>query len=143
MCEQEIKEVSINETRLGWGWGYGMFGVFLLLVFLIIKIPEAIDFIRNNYMSILWCAGWTAIGIGLGLYNSRTTRGATKILGSHKLILESHKHYYTLFLFVLFVGTIAAFIALKYSYAAACLTAISIGFLGDRLTEKIGNLIKK
>lgn len=118
---------------------YVIVGIVCFLWFRNIKNPILLDY--KAYLSqILWCFGWGAIGIALGLWNSRNAEGE---------VLDKWWHYGAYFLFVLAIAALAAFVAfemnktnLVLSYAVATLTGLIVGFVGDSLSEKFISLVK-
>lgn len=121
----------MNSTRVCWSLVYLFLGILLLIFFITIKKPE-LSILKTDLTKILWCLSWPAVGIGLGLYNSRNDDDE---------INRRHRHYFSYFLFVWFIGFLAAFVAFTNfplcSYAAAALTGIVIGFSGDSLAGKL------
>ncbi|MCK9614850.1 MAG: hypothetical protein M0R48_05010 [Candidatus Omnitrophica bacterium] len=133
-----IKRTEVdNPIRLNWFCIYLALGISTFFFFLVIGI-FALPCLLNGYLQeILWCASWAAIGISSGLYNSRTESDGNS---------KKHKHYYTYFLFVWFVATLAGWTMIKdgdlRSYIVACLVGIVVGFTGDKLAGKIFELRK-
>ena len=124
-----------NPKRVGWSCFYIGVGFILLIFFCVVKKPAFLNIIVDYLLGILWCLSWAAIGIGCGLWNSRSAKGKNQY--------ES-KHYHTYFIFVWFIAALAAFVALGTfekdivrSYAAAALTGLAVGFVGDNLPEKL------
>ena len=143
--QEEFKDEEItNLIRLAWRRGFLALGILLLFIFLFSITPLLLGFldkIKCYVTELSWCSGWAAIGIYLGLYNSR--------FASDKRSKEN-RHYRTYFLFVFVIATRASFVVLGtfdknidrlYVYAAALLTGVIVGFSGDKLGEKL-NLIK-
>lgn len=125
---------KINPKRIGWGIFYLAAGVLLFVFFWLVKTPAFLNIIEKYSPEILWCFSWAAIGVGIGLLNSRS---------AHNDNQNNHWHYYTYFIFVWLAATLAAFVALGTfennivrSYAAAALTGLAVGFVGDNLPEK-------
>lgn len=126
-----------NPERIFWCKIYLVTGVAIFSLFLFIK---KIEILSLYYSEILWSLGWAAFGVGFGLWNSRTAHGE---------VLEKKEHYYTYFIFVEFVAGLAAFVAFGTfqddsirSYAAAALTGLIVGFIGDSLPERFIGLTK-
>ena len=134
LLAQEKVIKPINRIRKCWFWVYLIAGILLLILFWIIRNPALFDILERYSSGIVWCSGWSAIGVSLGLYNSRTTTGGNS---------EKHHHYRTYFLFVFGIAALAAFVVFEsfdkniVSYAAAMLAGITIGFLGDKLGERL------
>lgn len=126
----------VNKVRVGWGFLYLIVGVFLLTprFFSLCNF----DWVRSHWGTLSWIIGWSSLGIGLGLLNSR-------IKPSVQTRTRMNLHYITYFIFVLFIASLAAFVAFSAraglrSYAASALTAIVIGFSGDSLAGLIEKL---
>ncbi len=133
--------VNINEqmniVRRRARWIYFSIGVVLLAVFCVRECFMFLSILNKHLSAILWSASWSLIGIGLGLWFDPKDNP------------EDHKancsyHYFTYFLFVLFISFCAAFSMLLAtpdlkSYMIAALTGTTIGFTGDAL----GGLILK
>jgi len=93
--------------------------------------PTWKDWIINNWLIILWCISWSALGIGLSLFNDRDNNSE---------VAKRISHYITYFPFVWFL---ASLLASAYSgiltsatfehYAMAAAIALSTSFAGDRL----------
>ena len=87
---------------------------------------------------LLWCLGWAAMGIGLGLWNDRKNNTGNT---------AQHRHYFTYFIFVWSIAFLTSFYealangSLR-SYVLSCLTAVVIGFSGDSLAGIISKLAK-
>jgi len=134
LAQEKESKPTINRVRMRWFLIYLIVGILLLILFLIIRKPALLDIIQRYFSDVVWCSGWSAIGVSLGLYNSRTVTGGNS---------ERCRHYFTYFLFVLGIATLAAFVVFESfnvnirSYAAAMLAGITIGFLGDKLGEKL------
>lgn len=91
----------------------------------------------SNLNGILWCTGWSAVGIGLGLWNDRENDTDR---------VKEHLHYITYFIFVWFIASLAGFSVFENglrSYAVSALTGIAIGFTGDSLAGLLLDLSKK
>ena len=90
----------------------------------------------KNLSTILWGGGWSSIGIGLGLWSDpkddpKDSKATDPI------------HYITYFLFVWFMGALAALSASVLGigiqpYAASAFVAIAVGFCGDKLAGRLG-----
>lgn len=129
-----------NLVRLIWCGLYGLFGIILLIIFFVIKQPNFNNFFSTHYLNILWVIGWSAIGISTGLCNS---------LDDKSVPARSYLHYITYFPFVLFIASLAAFVVFLsvinnnlLAFASSALTAIVVGFAGDKLAGKISSLGK-
>jgi hypothetical protein len=82
-------------------------------------------------LEILWCGGWAAVGVSLGLWSNRYNT------------VHDISRYFTYFVFVWVIAFLSAFVALGTfekdiirSYAAATLAGLIVGFMGDRLPER-------
>lgn len=124
----------LNLVRLIWCGLYGLFGIILLIIFLVEKRPDFNKFFAIHYLDIFWCIGWSAIGIATGLCNSLDDRTS---------VTRAYLHYITYFLFVLFIASLVAFVAFLsasndyLAYISSALMAILVGFAGDRLANII------
>ena len=128
----------MNPKRVFWCIVYLIFGFALLFLFCNSQFPELRRLLTENLSTMLWCFGWSSVGIALGLWNDRKNTTPR---------VSNHAHYVTYFIFVLFVAALAAFIAFSANdglkaYAASALTAIVIGFVGDGLAGVILKLAK-
>ena len=137
----------MKNVRIRWCVIYLLIGGTFLISFCIIKCPNLQKLLTENLSNILWCLGWSSVGISLGLYNSRGGIESESETGKQSETLSKNKHYYTYYLFVLFIGVLAAFVTLLSfdglrGYAASALTAIIIGFTGDSLAGVILKLSK-
>ena len=126
----------MNNVRILWCVCYLILGLAALITFGIRECPKLSKLLENNASYILWCTGWAAVGIALGLWNSRND-------GS---IL--HLHYITYFVFVWFIASTAGVAATSIghglqSYAASAVVAVAIGLAGDSLAGFILNLVGK
>ncbi len=128
----------MNPVRVSWCAVYLMVGFALLFLFCNNQCPELKKLLAENSSALLWCFGWSSVGIGLGLWNDckNPTKKAKECL-----------HYITYFIFVLFIAALAAFVAFSSAdglkaYAGSALTAIIIGFAGDSLAGAILRLAK-
>ena len=59
---------NIIGKRVGWGFFYLILGIILLGYF---AIPLITDFFRIYWFEFFWCIGWSMIGAGAGLINTR------------------------------------------------------------------------
>lgn len=124
----------MNLVRLVWCGLYGLFGIIILIIFFVEKKPDFNKFFCSHYLNILWCIGWSAIGIAIGLCNS---------IDDKTSVTRAYLHYITYFLFVLFIASLVAFVALLsasnnyLAYASSALMATLVGFAGDRLANII------
>ena len=121
------------KIRTIWSIIYFVLGLILLVPVLIMKSPPLIEFLKGHYLLILWSAGWSAIGIAAGLWNGRKSKGGNE---------GSCCHFFTYFIFALFVSTAAAFslqslYKYPYTYSAACFIAIVIGFSSEHFEKNI------
>ncbi|MBU4511128.1 hypothetical protein KJ830_08800 [bacterium] len=130
----------MNLVRLIWCGLYGLLGIIFLIIFFVVKQPDFNKFFGTHYLNILWVFGWSTIGISAGLCNSRDDKTP---------VVRSYLHYITYFLFVLFIASLAAFVAFLsiinnnlLAFASSALTAIVVGFVGDKLAGKISSLGK-
>jgi hypothetical protein len=123
LLKREWYDPKVNKYRRWWSISFGVFGIMLVIIFLKRECPVGL------------CVGFSAFGIGCGLYNSRTDQSerASNLL-----------HYILYFGFVLVIATLAAFVAMGSfkddtvrSYVAAALTGIAVGFAGDKLAGEI------
>ncbi|MDD5505932.1 MAG: hypothetical protein PHR73_04170 [Candidatus Omnitrophica bacterium] len=138
---QEIKKI----IRFKFGVIYFVTGIILLGIFLGNKVFNILD---SYWPKIIWCAGWALFGIGCGLINSRyddINEGKSK--KDRKKNVGGPAHYLFYFLFVGFIATLTAFVALEaYEdseakfYAVAALVAVVLGFTGDKLAGKLFEL---
>lgn len=118
---------NINQVRVNWCFVYLVLGLMLLTAFCLTKFLTLQDFLMLKLPLILWSASWSAVGIGLCLWNSRTS-GAKK----------GNTHYVTYFLFIFVFSTIAA-VAFSENvdeiqvYLKALVIALGIGFTGEKL----------
>lgn len=134
----------MNQVRRRWCHVYLFLSGIFFVAFCIVKFSGLREILKDIFPNALWCLCWTSFGIALGLYNSRES--GVEQQNSRSRLLE-HEHYYTYFLFVLFVGSLAAFILLIPEgdlklHAVAALTAMTIGFTGDALAGIIIQLSK-
>ncbi len=123
----------MNNTRVLWGIIYFLVGVVLISCFAVIMWPALRAWVSQNHRLLIWSAGWSAVGIGLGLLNSRNDGR------------RDHLHYVTYFVFVFFVATLAALATSQlkeepHSYIVSTLTGIAVGFSGDSLAGIISKL---
>lgn len=132
-------EMTENHTRIVASRIYFIVGI-LFLIFYVVKNPGLLDLFKKHWVEFIWCSGWGAIGIGLGLYNSRNNND------DH---CKRRGHYYLYFIFVWFIATFTAFVAFGAfennavrSYIFAALTGIIVGFIGDNLPDKFFVLTK-
>jgi len=145
LCLQEESkcEDTENSHRLAWGGCFLAIGILLGIIFIFRVWPFLPGFLETkSYLTqLLWSSSWTAIGISLGLYNSRNESSKRS---------KENRHYYTYFLFVFIIITLVSFVLLGtfdknvdrvYVYVAASLTGIILGFSGDKLGDKL-NIIK-
>jgi hypothetical protein len=133
-----MRSPKVNVVRLKWCQFYSLLWVVLLIDFVFVIIAP-LKSIGEYLARVLWCSSWGAIGIALGLYNSRKDRSGNT---------SSDKHYFFYFSFVWFLATLAAFVMLGSNiersfvnaYASAMLIGIVVGFAGDKLAGKIFDL---
>lgn len=122
-----------NGKRCECGFIFLIIWGILLALFCSIKGAELIEVLKTNWSLILWSVTWAALGIALGLWNSRTDNNSRKPC-----------HYVTYYPFVWFFATILA-IAISADingirlYALSLVTALATGFAGDRLAGNIMN----
>ncbi|MDD5565898.1 MAG: hypothetical protein PHG31_03265 [Candidatus Omnitrophica bacterium] len=95
------------------------------------KIVNLSNTTYDYWQEILFCSGCAAIGVSLGLYTNRTA-------------VHSPLRYVTYLPFLWFIASLSAFVALGTfphdiirSYAAAILAGVTVGFIGDKLPEKL------
>jgi len=127
-----------NKVRLKWFWSYLRMGFVWLIAFVLVKKVSFLE-CSENFAVVFWCLSWGAIGIALGLFNSRKDQGGNT---------SSNKHYITYFIFVWFISFLSAFVmfgnskekGFPYDYASAALVGIVVGFAGDKLAGKIFDL---
>ena len=123
-----------NKVRMKWFRIYLILGLLLLSLFLLLSRPHLLVLLKQYFLKIIWASSWGAIGVSLGLYNSKTLFGGNS---------EKDEHYFTYFIFVWFIASIASFVLfensekLSVAYLASMLAGITIGFLGDKLAEKM------
>ncbi len=122
-----------NYIRLDWSFRFFFIAVIFLVLFLGFSIHSLCDILMCYLPIILWCSSCAAVGISLGLYNSRTVNDNRS---------KEHRHYYTYFFFAWFMAALAAFIAfgkfennIVMSYAASAFVGISFGFVADKLGD--------
>ena len=119
-----------NPRRVFWATIYVFLGVAALVAFCVEVNPEWREWFVANRPIILWCVGWSAIGIGLGLWNDRNAKDE---------LSKSQPHYLMYFPFVWFFASVVAFTAFytvsdgRAAYAAALAAGLAAGFSGDRL----------
>ena len=130
---------GMKAVRIKWCLGFGISGAVLITFWLWRQggLQKLDEFFGQNIEKIWWCLGASAIGISLGLWNSRDkTEGK----------LKEHKHYRTYFVFVFVAASLTAFVVLSdnsaRSYAASALTGMAVGFIGDSLAGLMEKLIK-
>src|SRR3990167_3828295 len=94
MCEIKtwLGEWKIVKYRFCWGVGYLIAGMFLIIVFKV----------KYHEIDLLWSLGWSSVGIGTWLINSRE-RNKDNARYNHWL------HFVLYFGFALVVSTLAAF----------------------------------
>lgn len=120
----------VNHRRVFWATVYTLIGVATLVGFIVVVEPVFREWFVASCPPLLWSVGWGAVGIGLGLFNSRDDRSA---------VARKHLHYITYFLFVWGFASLAAFAAYSEgSYAIAAVIGLATGFSGDRLAGLLG-----
>jgi hypothetical protein len=129
-----------NQVRLNAGIIYFIAGVLCLILFCILKWPNIVDWISKQ-VSLLWCLGWTAVGIGCGLINTRNLDGGG--------IDREYKHYFLLYyllaLLLVFLATITTGLLsgeildtpTPKFYALTALTSLILGLLAEDINKLI------
>lgn len=134
---KKLRARRINCTRLVASFIYFIYGTVTLIYFSTKRFEEIRYFFALNILIILWCSGWSAIGVVAGLWNS---------LDDNSSVTRQKSHYFTYFAFVLFVSSLAAFVVFLsatksyLAYASSALVAIITGFAGDKLASNIFKL---
>jgi len=123
---------KVNRKRLDWGILYFVVGLSLLV--LMSYSPVMISWAYSNRLLLSWVVGWSAIGIGLGLINSRENGGKEK--GG---VENEHLHYLLYFGFALFVSSLASFAFSRnmngLNYLQSALIALTLGFAAERIRD--------
>ncbi len=128
-----MNDIDKNVVRKCARYCFLLVGVILLIIFCLTKLPELKHLLLNHLSTILWGAGWSSVGIGLGLWVAPKDVSKDKDPKTHE-----PSHYFGYFLFVWFTATVAAcsvFLANGglQAYGFSLLTGIAIGFAGDAL----------
>lgn len=121
---------NVNWVRFGWGIFYLIAGI--VLIFISFQVLEILKWLFVHWQDLAWVLGWSNIGIGAGLINSRNKDGKRD---------KDHMHYVLYFGFALFVATLAGISlaregsALKYPLSA--LISLTVGFAAEKLNDLV------
>ena len=115
------KWLKSSHIRFDWGIRYLYFGAISLILSKILV---------DKYL--VWVIGWSSIGIGAWLINSRDNKGKRD---------GHHSHYLFYFGFALFVCSLAAFSTARQKsildLPLSALIGLTMGFASERLNELI------
>jgi|GEM_PF-3739343 len=133
MCEFKIWLGKWNK-RLSWATFYLILGIILFIVIVFkkkISLPVVYSWAIDHWDSLLWVIGWSSVGIGAWLINSRGSKGQQD---------KQCPHYVFYFGFALFVSSLTAFALGRnpdgsFSFSLSALIGLTIGFASERLNE--------
>ena len=133
----------MNPLRLTFGIIYCVFGLALILLFCLAQWSEITIFLASKpvLMKIIWCIGWSAFGVGVGLINTRDHGAEKDQQQTGQPVEKSKRHYFGYYGFVLLIASLLAATAVfhdnpdaKY-YSLSALLGLISGFLGYKLNE--------
>lgn len=135
----KLDHEELNKKRLAWGVFFFVLGISLLIAPKFNHIYEMIcRWIAYRWGTLLWVVGWSSIGIGIGLINSRTKEKKKKEGKSRD---DQNLHYITYYLiFALSIVSLAAYALGRnddgtLNKSLSALIGLTLGFAAERINQ--------
>ena len=135
-----LEHEELNKKRLVWGVLFCLLGLCLLISSNFSWIREMIfSWIAAHWITLSWVIGWSSIGIGIGLINSRL-REKKKNKEKKESRDDQHLHYTMYYLiFALPVVSLAAYVLAHdngtLNKPLSTLIGITFGFAAEKINE--------